>query len=122
MKMMRFFIIGILVAGLFACAGNQDEETATQVSADEATTEKQVKETAPEEQLVEVACGTCMLGLECDSCKLAVKIDDKAYFVDGIDIETYAEDGLCSVIKKAKVQGKLADNTFKATKIEIVND
>ena len=120
--MMKFFIIGILVAGLFACAGNQEKETSTQDLTQEVSTDEQVKETTPEEQLVEVACGTCMLGLECDSCKLAVKIDDKAYFVDGIDIETYAEDGLCSVIKKAKVTGKLADNTFKATKIELVTD
>ncbi len=116
-----------MFTGLLACAGNQDEETSTEeltneATTIEATTEEEQVVASTEEQIVEVACGTCKLGLDGEGCKLAVKIDEKAYYVDGVDIETYAEDGLCSIIKKAKVEGVLADNTFKATKVEIVSN
>ena len=70
-------------------------------------------------QTVEAACGQCMFGLKSPGCDLAVRIDGKAYFVDGSDIDqhgdAHATDGFCNAIRKAEVQGQVVDNRFKAT-------
>ncbi len=75
-------------------------------------------------QLVEVSCGKCKLGLPGKSCDLAVRINDKAYYVDGADIDNYgdahAHDGMCNAIRKAEVQGELVDNRFKITYIKLL--
>ena len=43
-----------------------------------------------EKQIVELSCGQCQFGLTTqDGCDLAVRIDDKAYFVDGANIDDY---------------------------------
>ena len=67
-------------------------------------------------QVVEAACGECKLGLEGKSCDLAVRIDGKAYFVDGTDIDSHgdahAKDGFCNAIRKAEVQGEIVNNRF----------
>ncbi len=74
--------------------------------------------------VVEAACGQCRLGLEGKSCDLAIRMDGKSYFVDGTTIDSHgdahANDGFCNSIRKAKVQGKLVDNRFKATYFELM--
>ncbi|AIZ65225.1 glutaminyl-tRNA synthetase [Hymenobacter sp. DG25B] len=74
--------------------------------------------------LVDAACGQCRLGLEGKSCDLAIRLDGKAYFVDGTTVDSHgdahAKDGLCNAIRKAKVQGDLVDNRFKATYFELL--
>ncbi|MEN8123391.1 MAG: DUF6370 family protein [Bacteroidota bacterium] len=120
MKMLRLIFISILVTGLFACTGNQEKEAATEEASGEITTVDEIEETNAEEQLAQVGCAKCQLGLECEDCQLAVKIGEKAYFVEGVDMDAFAEDGLCSMVKNAKVVGKKADNKFKATKIELI--
>lgn len=74
--------------------------------------------------LVDAACGQCRLGLKGTGCDLAVKIDGKAYFVDGTDIDghgdAHAEDGFCNAIRKAKVQGSVINNRFKASYFKLV--
>ena len=73
---------------------------------------------------VEASCGQCKLGLEGDDCNLAVRIDGKAYFVDGSSIDdhgdAHADDGFCSAIRKAEVQGDIVDNRFKATYFKLL--
>lgn len=68
---------------------------------------------------VEAACGQCQLGLPGKRCDLAVRIHGKAYFVDGIPIDSlgdaHAKDGFCNAIRKAKVQGQVVNNRFKAS-------
>lgn len=70
-------------------------------------------------QLVEASCGQCKLGLPGKSCDLAVRINGKAYFVDGTNIDSHgdahAKDGFCSAIRQAEVQGEIVDNRFRAT-------
>lgn len=70
-------------------------------------------------QVVETACGECKFGLPGKSCDLAIRIDGKAYFVDGTTIDehgdAHADDGFCNAIRRAKVQGEIIDNRFKAT-------
>ncbi len=72
-----------------------------------------------ETQTVEAACGQCQLKLPGKNCDLAVRINGKAYFVDGIHIDSlgdaHANDGFCNAIRKAKVQGEVVNDRFKAT-------
>jgi hypothetical protein len=74
--------------------------------------------------IAETACGQCKLGLPGTSCDLAVRINGKAYFVDGTAIDdhgdAHAKDGFCSTIRKAKVQGEIVDNRFKATYFKLL--
>ncbi len=45
-------------------------------------------ESKPETQIVELSCGQCKFGLSSEKgCSLAARIDEKAYFVDGVDID-----------------------------------
>lgn len=73
---------------------------------------------------VDASCGQCKLGLKGKGCSLAVKIEDKAYFVDGSDIDSHgdahADDGFCNKIRKAKVQGEVVNNCFKATYFKLL--
>ncbi|TGE06591.1 DUF6370 family protein [Hymenobacter fodinae] len=74
--------------------------------------------------LVDAACGQCRLGLPGKSCDLAIRMNEKAYFVDGTDIDSHgdahAKDGFCNSVRKAQVQGKVVDNRFKATYFQLV--
>ena len=67
----------------------------------------------------EAACGQCKLGLPGKTCDLAVRINGKAYFVDGVHIDSlgdaHAKNGFCNAIRKANVQGEVVDGRFKAT-------
>jgi len=73
---------------------------------------------------VDASCGQCKLGLKGKGCNLAVKIDDKAYFVDGSDIDSHgdahADDGFCNKVRKAEVQGEVVNNRFKATYFKLL--
>jgi hypothetical protein len=75
-------------------------------------------------QVVDASCGQCKFGLKGKGCSLAVRINDKAYFVDGSDIDSHgdahADDGFCNKIRKAKVQGEVVDNRFKATYFQLM--
>ncbi|NJO89034.1 MAG: hypothetical protein HC831_08820 [Chloroflexia bacterium] len=86
--------------------------------------QKDTKTVKLEKQVVEASCGMCQFGLAGDECKLAVKIDGKAYYVEGSEIDdhgdAHAKDGLCSTVKKAEVSGKLADGKFKATHFKML--
>ncbi len=74
--------------------------------------------------IVEAACGQCKLGLQGNGCNLAVRIDGQSYFVDGASIDehgdAHADDGFCNAVRKAKVQGEVVDNRFKATYFQLV--
>lgn len=77
----------------------------------------------PETQTVELSCGQCQFGLTSqDGCDLAVRIDDKAYFVDGADIDDFGDahdedTGFCEVIRTAEVSGKVIGNRFNVNTI-----
>jgi hypothetical protein len=74
--------------------------------------------------VVDASCGQCKLGLPGKSCDLAVRIDGKAYFVDGSNIDSHgdahAKDGFCNSIRKAEVQGEVVDNRFVATYFKLL--
>lgn len=84
----------------------------------------QEKKEEPKPQIVEASCGQCQFGMEGHGCELAVRIDGKSYFVDGSSIDSHgdahANDGFCTVIKKAEVVGKVVDNRFKAISFKVL--
>ena len=74
---------------------------------------------------MDAACGQCKLGLPGKSCNLAVRINGKAYFVDGTDIDSHgdahAKDGFCEAVRKAEVQGEVINDRFKASYFKLVS-
>jgi hypothetical protein len=78
-------------------------------------------------QTVELSCGQCQFGLDSQKgCDLAVRIDGKAYFVDGANIDDYGDahdkdTGFCEVIRKAEIVGSVEGDRFKVTSIELLN-
>ena len=83
-----------------------------------------IPDSAKKIQVIDVSCGKCKLGLPGKTCDLAVRIDDKAYYVDGADIDAFgdahANDGFCNAIRKAEVQGEIVDNRFKLSYIKLL--
>ena len=77
-------------------------------------------------QVVETACGECQFKLTGNGCDLAVRIDGKAYFVDGTDIDSHgdahANDGFCKAVRKAEVQGEIANDRFKVTYFKLLKE
>ena len=77
-------------------------------------------------QVVDVSCGKCNFNMGGESCKLAVRINGKSYFVDGASLDDYgdahAKAGMCSMVRKAEVQGEVVDNKFKVTYFKLLPD
>lgn len=69
--------------------------------------------------LVEASCGQCQFKMSGKGCSLAIRLDGKAYFVDGTDInshgDAHANDGFCESIRKAEVQGELKADRFQVS-------
>ena len=76
-------------------------------------------DTTKKVMIVEAACGQCMFEMKDKDCNLAVRMNGQTYFVDGTNIDAHGDahssDGFCNKIRKAKVQGEVVDNRFKAT-------
>ena len=75
--------------------------------------------------IVEASCGQCLFDMkEKEGCDLAIRIDGKSYFVDGAHIDDFgdahAEDGFCSTIRRAEVEGRLKNSTFYAKSFKII--
>ena len=77
-----------------------------------------------EPTVVEAACGECLFGLKGKGCDLAVRINGKAYYVDGVLLDSlgdaHAADGMCQKIRKAKVTGEVQNRRFKAKSFELL--
>lgn len=73
---------------------------------------------------VEASCGQCQFDLKAPGCTLAIRMDGKAYFVSGTDIndhgDAHADNGFCNAVRKAKVQGEVVDGKFKASYFELL--
>ena len=75
-------------------------------------------------QIVEASCGECQFHMAGKGCDLAVRINGKSYFVDGTSIDehgdAHSKDGFCEAIRKAKVQGEIVNNRFRATYFKLI--
>lgn len=78
-------------------------------------------------RIVELSCGQCQFDMTSQKgCDLAVRIDGKACFVDGANIDDFGDahdehTGFCEVVRKAEVTGELMDNRFQATSIKLLD-
>ena len=110
---MKRFLIFIFITTITFTVAAQDKNAKTQVP-----------DKNKEVLLVEAACGQCIFELGGKDCDLAVRINGKAYFVDGSHIDSHgdahAEDGFCNAVRKAKVQGEVVNNRFKASYFQLV--
>ena len=78
----------------------------------------------PTPTVVDAACGECLFGLPGKGCDLAVRIDGRSYYVDGVDMDSlgdaHAKDGMCEVIRRAKVTGEVHGGRFEAKSFELL--
>lgn len=76
-------------------------------------------------QVADISCGQCKFELDSENgCSLAVKIDDKAYFVDGFNINDFGDAhdeniGFCNVVRKGEITGYLENDRFIASAIKL---
>lgn len=112
---MRLFLLTLFLCFSALTAMAQDKQMKTQTSFKSTDT-----------LLVDAACGQCKLGLPGESCDLAIRVNGKAYFVDGTNIDSHgdahAKDGFCNALRKAKVQGSIMNNRFVATYFQLVSE
>ena len=76
-------------------------------------------------QIVEAACGQCQFNMtEKSGCDLAVRMNGKSYFVDNTNIDdhgdAHADDGFCSTVRTARVQGEIVEGRFKVGSFELI--
>jgi len=122
MKKLRVFILGILITGLIACAGNQKDGSSETDSTEKTTTANQMNQEADIVQVADIGCVQCQMGLPCKEHKLAARIANNVYYVEGAGMENLAEYDYCSVIKKATLKGHIKDSTFIAQTIEFAKE
>ncbi|MFT6504012.1 MAG: hypothetical protein ACJASQ_004152 [Crocinitomicaceae bacterium] len=74
----------------------------------------------------DVSCGMCNFEMTGEDCALAIRIDGKEYYVEGSAIDehgdAHADDGLCTVVRKAKVKGVIKKGVFVAEMIELIEE
>lgn len=122
-NMMTFFImisiVTVVASGCEQQVELKQESTDVQPKKLSFSTEQQ-----SEELTVEAACGQCQFGLAGKGCDLAVRIDGKAYFVDGSEIDehgdAHAADGFCNEVRQARVQGRIENTRFIASSFELL--
>ena len=85
-------------------------------------TSRSVVFTSPTE--VEASCGECLFGLKGDGCDLAIRVNGRSYYVDGVQMDAlgdaHAADGMCEVIRKARVTGEVEDGRFVASSFQML--
>jgi hypothetical protein len=114
--MTRFFVLLPFVTLAVGCQNQTANEQSEQPPV---VTTQQVQNV-----VVEASCGECQFGLAGNGCDLAVRIDGKAYFVDGSELndhgDAHADDGFCNAVRQARVQGSIENGRFVATSFELL--
>ena len=76
--------------------------------------------------VVEASCGQCNFALPGKGCELAIRMDGKAYFVTGTNIDdhgdAHARDGFCEAIKLAEVQGEMIGDKFNVSYFKLTEE
>ena len=77
-----------------------------------------------EPTVVDAACGECLFGLPGKGCDLAIRWNGRAWFVDGVELDSlgdaHAADGLCQAVRQARVTGEFRKGRFHATTFELL--
>jgi hypothetical protein len=77
-----------------------------------------------EPTVVDAACGECLFGMAGKGCDLAVRIGGRSYYVDGADMDSLGDahgtEGLCKVVRKAKITGQFRGDRLAATSFELL--
>lgn len=78
-------------------------------------------------QMAEVSCGECQFKMKGKGCHLAVRIDGKAYWVDGADVDSFGDAhdkkmGFCNKVRKAGIQGELKNGRWQLTYLKFADD
>ena len=114
--MTRFFILLPFVTLAIGCQN--------QTANDQPEQPPVAKTQVVQAMVVEAACGECLFELAGNGCDLAVRIDGKAYFVDGSELndhgDAHADDGFCNAVRQARVQGSIENGRFVATSFELL--
>jgi hypothetical protein len=80
-------------------------------------------DSAKKTTIVDASCSSCNFGMKGTGCSLAVRIDGKAYLVEGAKIDDYgdahAADGMCNMVRKAEVTGKIKGNKYVAKSFKL---
>ena len=75
--------------------------------------------------ITKVSCGKCNFEMTSENCELAIEIDQRYYFIEGFSIYEFgnpdSDFGLCSLIRDAKVLGKVKHGVFVAEKFELID-
>jgi len=78
-------------------------------------------------QVAEISCGQCQFDLDSkNGCDLAMRIDDKAYFVEGFEIDDFGDahdekTGFCEVIRIGEITGQIENNKFVASSLKLID-
>jgi hypothetical protein len=113
-------LIFILIFSLFLFACNDSKPVVDKGNED--IQSKPIKVSS----IVEAACGQCQFKIEGSNngCDIAVRINDKAYFADGVEKSQYGnphgKNGICLEIRKAKVEGTVENSRFVATSFDLI--
>ena len=76
--------------------------------------------------VLDTACGQCQFGLdgEAGECDLAVRVDGRALFVTGTAIDDHGDahtaDGFCNAVRRARVTGRVEDDRFAVTSLQLL--
>lgn len=75
--------------------------------------------------IVEAACGQCQFGMKGKKgCDLAIRYQGSALFMGGFKMDdlgdAHAKDGLCNVVRKAKVTGRSENGRFVAASFALL--
>ena len=86
---------------------------------------KPEKDSLVKTMIVDASCGQCQFGMKGSGCELAVRINGKSYLVDGVAaMDTYgdahAADGMCNMIRKAEVTGRIKGKKFVASSFKLL--
>jgi len=111
----------ILLCSLILSVGCQQSTEVASDSTDGSSSDPSVNLVS---QVVEAACGECQFDMEGNGCDLAVRFDGKGYYVDGAKMDdhgdAHGDDGMCNVIRTAKVTGEIKEGRFVATSFEVL--
>lgn len=77
-----------------------------------------------ENATVKIGCGRCQFHMEeAQGCPFAAEIDGQHYLIQGRvpeDHQSHAQDGICNMVREAKVSGTVRDGKLITTQLDLL--